>query len=116
MSTSSGLRDAPERGSSPESGVPRYPLSRDYSKLYSLICRGFRAAAFVDYVLNDQQVARDICSVRRRDAFQISIAARGIEYGGIFRFQQSDGIGEADLFCKHCEAINLEWIDCASHG
>lgn len=90
-----------------------YHLSRDYSKLYELICRGFRMAGWVDSfnrIDPDETPLRDICEIRREEEYQIMISARGTGYGNVWPFMKDEG-EERDLFIKICESCNLEWID-----
>lgn len=88
-----------------------YKLSRDYKKLFELICEGHVAAAFVDYQFReDGTVFRDICQIKRHKPYSINICARGISYGDIYPFMESDG-AEEDVFIRSCAATNLEWIE-----
>jgi len=89
-----------------------YNLSRDYKKLFDLICEGKVAAAFVDYRFREAEgyVHRDVCLVKRHGPFQINISARGISYGDIYPFMEKDGT-EEEVFKRSCGWVNLEWID-----
>lgn len=87
-----------------------YRLSTDYEALFAAIAEGHEIAAFVDYKLSEGiTVRRDICLVRRTGPYQISIAARGTQYGGLYPFDAEDG-EERALFIVQCKAMNLEWI------
>jgi hypothetical protein len=88
--------------------------SRDYKKLYELICTGAAVPAFVDNYYNTDKtyLNRDICQVIRRGKFDIMIFARGIGYGGIYPFEDDNGRNEFELFSSRCVAMNLEFYDC----
>lgn len=87
--------------------------SKDYKKLYELICNGEAVAAFVDYKFRqiDEHVFRDVCQVVKKKEFDIQFFARGIGYGGIYQFMQDDGVSEFDVFVKICESMNLEFFN-----
>jgi hypothetical protein len=88
-----------------------YHLSTDYDALFAELSGGTEIAAFVDYKLADGvPVHRDICYVRRFGPYQISIASRGMGYGGLDPFNEQDG-EERQLFVRYCNAINLGWIE-----
>lgn len=76
-----------------------YNLSRDYDKLYELVCKGIIAAGFVDY-----QECRDICQIRKTKFNSINFGVRGHSYSEI---DLDDG---KDRFMKPCERLDLEWI------
>lgn len=88
-----------------------YNLSRNYKKLFDLVCEGKVAAAFVDYSFRqDGANFRDVCLVKRHKPFDINICARGISYGDIYPFMENDGT-EEEVFKRSCGSVNLEWID-----
>jgi len=88
-----------------------YTLSKDYEKLYELICQGHIAACFVDYSYrDDSKPFRDIAKIRRFEEYDIQVGARGIEYGSIRTFHKEEGT-EKQLFIQQCQRMNLEWID-----
>ena len=90
-----------------------HKLSRDYDKLFEIICNNNQVAAFVDYSFdkNDPNPCRDICKVRRVSYFQIQIAARGIAYASIDPWIEESGWDEREYFKRTCELINLEFIE-----
>lgn len=90
-----------------------YSLSRDYTKLFRLICKGQRIAAWADtFSMRDAEGSpyRDICEVRRTGEYKIMISARGTGYGNVWPFMKEEGT-EEDVFTKACQGCNLEWID-----
>ena len=90
-----------------------YYLSRDYAKLFRLICEGHRIAAWADtFSMKDAEGKpyRDICEVRRSGEYEIMISARGTGYGNVWPFMKDDG-PEDDVFEKACRGCNLQWID-----
>ncbi|WP_157680754.1 hypothetical protein [Marinobacter nauticus] len=90
-----------------------YNLSKDYAKLFRLICDGQRIAAWADtFSMKDAdgKPYRDICEVRRSGEYEIMISARGTGYGNVWPFQRDEGTEEA-VFSKACAGCNLEWID-----
>ncbi|MDC9611662.1 hypothetical protein [Pseudoalteromonas sp. GABNS16H] len=90
-----------------------YNLSRDYAKLFHLICEGHRIAAWSDtFSMKDAEgnPYRDICEVRRSGDYEIMISARGTGYGNVWPFMQEEGT-EEEVFSKVCKGCNLEWID-----
>lgn len=94
-----------------------YNLSRDYVKLFRLICEGHRIAAWADtFSMRDDEgnPFRDICEVRRYGVYEIMISARGTGYGNVWPFMEEEGV-EEDVFVKVCKCCNLEWIDPIPH-
>lgn len=88
-----------------------YNLSRDYQKLYQLICDGHTAAGFVDFCfMGDEHIYRDICQIKKEEPYRIFISCRGTLYGGIYPFMSDKG-AEEELFIRDCEGANLEWIE-----
>lgn len=110
-----------EVGSRPEGGTPveslvmaGYRLSRDYSALFQLVSKGMIIAAFVDYRFrgdDDSPPMRDICAVKYRGPWQITISVRGIGYGGLDPWLADRGESEETCFARICAAQNLEWIE-----
>ena len=89
-----------------------YKLSKDYDKLFHLICDENIIAGFVDYSWSDGEVVRDICSIIRREENNISIGARGIGYASIHPFTLVLWkMSEKECFISSCKSCNLEWID-----
>ena len=87
-----------------------YKLSRNYKKLFQMICDGHVVPAFVDYDIDDDSVCRDICKVERLDPYDIFIGVRGHSYGTIYPFMERHG-AEENVFIRRCESVNLEWIE-----
>lgn len=68
-----------------------YNLSKDYTKLFRLICEGHRIAAWADTFSMKDAVGkpyRDICEVRRSGEYEIMISARGTGYGNFWPFMK----------------------------
>lgn len=86
-----------------------YRLSKNYRILFALISAGEIIAAFVDYELIEDEMLRDLCKVQRHGPYQIRIGVRGMQYGGLERFNEEDG-DEKELFIAQCKALNLEWV------
>jgi len=96
-----------------QSEKPLYNLSKDYEKLYQLICDGHRVAAWADsYSMGDPEGnhCRDICEVRRIGDYEIMISCRGTSYGYVWPFMKNEG-PEKSLFVRACRACELEWVD-----
>ncbi|KXS55301.1 MAG: Uncharacterized protein AWU57_287 [Marinobacter sp. T13-3] len=88
-------------------------LSTDYERLYDLICEGHRVAGWADsYTMQDANgnPLRDVCEIRRRQAYEITIGCRGTSYGNIFPFMKEEG-SEKDLFIRACQRCNLAWAN-----
>lgn len=92
-----------------------YNLSKDYSRLFELICNDVKVPCYVDYRFSndDKKSSRDICQCKRWNEYDIKIGARGIQYGGVDVWCKDRGT-ERDLFVQECERMNLEWIDYSS--
>ena len=91
----------------------KYKLSKDYEKLYELICNSEKIICFIDYRWSDndaEKPMRDICLCRRRKNFDISIGVRGIEYTHVANYDKGKGLSEKEIFIKRCEKNNLEWV------
>lgn len=91
-----------------------YSLSKDYARLYALICSGARVAAYLDnrYGSEDDEVQfRDLCNVERRGEWQISFYVRGCGYGHVTRINSIDGKRtEKEAFILACKSLNVEFI------
>lgn len=89
-----------------------YNFSRDYVQLHELLCDGFIAVGFVNYSFNGSEAAisRDVCKIRRFDAYDIQFGARGIGYGGVSDYLK-DTKTELDIFIEECERMELDWIN-----
>jgi hypothetical protein len=95
--------------------VMPYPLSTDYDELYARICAGEVVAAFVDHTYQDEPdcpVWRDVCSVRRKGPWQITIGVRGHTYSQICQFEERhcNGRSEKEIFMIDCKLLNLGWV------
>lgn len=92
-----------------------YRLSKDYDVLYKLLTGDFIAVGFVDYRFHGEDesipASRDVVKIRRNKEYDISISARGIQYGGVDRYFKGLQKTERQLFVEDCERMNLEWID-----
>lgn len=88
-----------------------YNFSRDYVQLYELICDGFVAIGIVNYKWHgtDTPLSRDVCKIRKNE-FDISFGARGIQYGGVSE-SEARRSNEKDEFIKECERMELDWIN-----
>jgi len=86
-----------------------YELSKDYNKLYELICDGQIVAGFVDYDGCDE-IQRDIAMILRHKEFDISILVRGTTYASVWGYERKTRISEQELFIRACQRTNLEWI------
>ena len=92
-------------------GKIMYNLSRDYEKLFELICAGKIAVGFVDYKWSGDEVLRDVCKIERTKENNIFIYARGHGYGSVYPFSIEDsGIKEKEYFILMCKSCNLEFI------
>jgi len=89
-----------------------YKLSKDYDKLFQLICENNKVAAFVDYKPGKEFTeCRDICTIKRfNERGDIQISSRGIGYGGVYEIDVNKN-NEKDLFIDACKSLNLEWIE-----
>jgi hypothetical protein len=87
-----------------------YNLSKDYCKLFEIICKGQIAVGFVDYKHLDFCM-KDVCQIRRDKENYISIGVRGYGYGSMYPFCLKDsGKTEKEYFIWLCEVCNLEWV------
>jgi len=88
-----------------------YNLSRDYEKLFELICAGKIAVGFVDYQWSGDEVLKDVCSINRFQENRINISVRGMSYGSVYPFMLEDfNKTEKELFIGLCRSCNLEFI------
>lgn len=84
--------------------------SRDYSKLFDLICTSSVAVGWVDYRMHDDVTAcRDVVQIKRHGEFDVFIGARGICYSSLNSFHRREG-SEREVFIMMCVNLNLEWI------
>lgn len=90
-----------------------YSLSKDYEKLFQLICDDNEVAAFVDYEFKTDKtiICRDVCTVRRYELFHINMGVRGITYASLDTYPWNGEYKEKDLFIAICKSVNLEWIE-----
>lgn len=87
-------------------------MSRDYDKLYDIVCAGGRALGFVDMNFREGGPAyRDAVSVRRFNDGMINIGVRGFGYGHVDKHDILTNGGERAAFNEECMRLNLEWAD-----
>ena len=88
-----------------------YKLSKNYEKLFQLICDDNEMVAFVDYEFKTDKtiVCKDVCTVRRHEPFRINMGVRGITYASVDSWDNE--YKEKDLFIAICKSVNLEWIE-----
>ena len=94
--------------SEPDNSI--YNLSKDYERLYGLICDGHVAVGFVDYKWGrdrDNKPLRDVVKIVRRRLYDIFIGVRGCCYGDVL----SASGDEKTAFIQVCESLNLEWVE-----
>lgn len=62
-----------------------YKLSKDYQKLFKLLCEGYELAGFVDYdsMRDGKNILRDIVKIKRLSEWEIMFSVRGCQYGGV---------------------------------
>lgn len=89
-------------------GQKKYVMSRDYDLLYKMLCGGMEVPCYVDYERGINLI-RDFCRARRLKPYYIIIGVRGIQYGGIDSYQDSEG-PELNLLTSECKRMNLEFI------
>jgi hypothetical protein len=102
-----------EASASKATADSRYNLSKDYERLFALICQGERVPAWANtYSMFDENGTpyRDICEVRRTQPYEILIGCRGTSYGNVWPFMRSEG-PELDLFSRACRSCDLTWVD-----
>jgi len=91
-----------------------YKFSKDYDKLYDIICQGNEIVSFVDYkskIDNTLFICRDVCTVRRLNKYNFQFSARGIGYGGLYgSYNETDG-DEKQMFIAICHNLNVDWIE-----
>jgi len=83
-----------------------YTLSRDYARLFDLLCTGQVLVGWVRY----SESLRDVVKIERRAEFDIYIGVRGICYTDLGTFDREKG-EERDVFAARCESVDLEWIE-----
>lgn len=90
-----------------------YNFSKDYSKLYKLLCSGIEVAGYVDYQFRTSvgkyPPSRDLCKIKRRGEYDIYFGVRGIEYGSVSEFHKKED-SELELLKLECERMNVEFI------
>jgi hypothetical protein len=87
-----------------------YNLSKDYERLYELICDGNRVVAFVDYKFSgSEHVMRDVCLVEKRKDNRIVGFSRGICYLEVNDWQ-TPSLDEKECFIVDCKHVNLEFV------
>lgn len=91
-----------------------YKYSKDYKKLFELICQGERIPAFVNYrfgVLDSDEPMRDICLIKRRRSWDVDFGVRGVGYGDIMDMDKKKHDNELDAFEKECKRLDVEYIE-----
>jgi len=88
-----------------------YKFSTDYESLYEKVNNGMEVAAFVDFTRPEihDLICRDVCAIKKRKDWDISIGVRGYSYGGVY-YNNEDGRGEKEQFIDECKRLNLKWI------
>jgi hypothetical protein len=89
-----------------------YNLSKDYEKLYDLICNNNIIICFLDYEYNDNDIEckRDVAQIIKDKEGDILIYARGIIYESIYSSFQELPAPKKELFIEICKKSNVEWI------
>lgn len=91
-------------------GSTPYILSKDWERLYELLCAGYTIAAFVDFQYPDGCVVQHICTIRRESPFQIFIHGYGIDYGSVRPFDEGQFDTELAALSRSCTHAHLQWI------
>lgn len=91
-----------------------YSLSKDYEKLFDLLCAGYVLVGWVDYVTHTSadgknELQRDVVQIRRHGEYDIFVGVRGTCYGSIYPFHQEKG-NESSLLVNLCESLSLAWV------
>lgn len=90
-----------------------YTFSKDYQKLYELLCNGIEVACYVDYQfrtsVDKYPPSRDICKAKKRGEYDIYFGVRGIEYGSVSEFHKEED-SEFELLKLECERMNVWFI------
>jgi hypothetical protein len=88
-----------------------YSLSKDYKRLYELLCAGHTIVGFVDYDRHGDNVEpiRDVVKIVRRREFDIMIGVRGCSYGDVFPYMKKT-LSELEVLVSVCTVNNLEWV------
>lgn len=89
-----------------------YKLSKEYARLYDLICKGETIVCFVNYDWDRKgDIVRDVCLCKRHKDFDIQFSSRGMGYGGVDTWHKAGPLNETELFVKVCKCLNVEFID-----
>lgn len=97
-----------------------YKLSKDYHKLFILLCEGHQLAGYVDYdaMRDGKDIRRDIVAIKRFDPWDIMFSVRGCQYGGISKwhgeeleFRGQKVATELEAFELAAYSCNLEFIE-----
>ena len=80
-----------------------YTMSRDYDKLYDLLCGGGEAFAKVLYTGGEV----DAKWLRRPEPYKSMSGYVSMNYGGIHTDPNKD---QRSQFAEHCTRLNLEWL------
>lgn len=94
-----------------------YAYSKNYSRLYQLLCAGEVAIAMVDYRIRPNStsgndvISRDVCQIVREKEWDIQFFVRGTGYG---RVQHTPWLHpqltEAEMFIRQCEDLHFEFV------
>lgn len=87
-----------------------YELSKDYEKLYDMVCAGHRIIGFADYEFGGGEIVKDVCSVKK-DEYNTQISSKGVCYGhaGDYAIGRHAG-SEKNAFIAMCKNCNFEYI------
>lgn len=89
-----------------------YKLSRDYNKMFDLICKGFEVFCYVESVKVDGEIIKDPALCRRRGEWNIQIGVRGLSYLYIIpNFDTNKNSTEIDHFVLCCKQRGVEFVD-----
>ena len=97
-----------------------YKLSKDYTALFELLCKGYELAGYVDYdsMKDGKHILRDIVKIKRHSAWDIMFSVRGCQYGGVskwhgeeMQFAKVKVSSELEAFKLAAEICNLEFIE-----
>lgn len=82
----------------------KYKTSKDYEKLYKLVCEGFQAICYTDHYWTDMSATRQLCLAHKHD-YEITLENVHNLYARVDMHKQKD------KFISECERLNLEWIE-----
>lgn len=89
-----------------------YQLSTDFERLFDLLLEGQEVVAFVNYDGGGEQPWRDVCRIRRFEAYRILASCRGLTYFSVDPWLQEDSaLSEREIFCGMCKGANIEWVE-----